>query len=368
MLIGLAAASVGALLGFLFGVPRPISDLGASTPSAPAVASTLTDADATQASPQSARTGRSAAGPWLAGEYLNLTQVSDWLTKIIVGVGLVEATSIYQRLSALSVSLGGMLFDGTLGTRLVIPSLMVAGAIIGFLYAYLFTQLFLAALMAYSAYKVASPLAGLAEAIATMSSFSAANPALADSITRGGGAEPIPRASEPTHAQRMAADNLQAVSLDSIDDPGTILAWARACAVRRDYSAAARGFRKLLRFVSTPDVLAEAARVLNANNEPSEAKRLLDVAVAGRLSVSPDIGSRIAFDAANLALYDPPPAGYTRALELLRDETLSYDPKGALHILRACANAQKFTLRVIVSWQRRARNFGKIFFRILGAG
>ena len=341
MLIGLAAASAGALLGFLFGVPRPISDLGASTAVAPTATSTSTDANATQASPQSTRTTGTLPGPgWQAST--NLTQVSDWLTKIIVGVGLVEATTIYQRLSALSVSIGGMLFDGMLGTRLVIPSLMVAGAIIGFLYAYLFTQLFLAALMAYSAQKVASPFVGFAEAIATMSSFSAANPTVADPITRGGGTEPIPKSSEPTHAQRMAADNLQTLSLDIIDDPGTILAWARAAALRRDYREAARGFRKLLLFVSTPDVLAEAARVLNANGEASEAKALLDSAVAGRASVSPDVGSRIAFDSANLALYDPPPAGYTRALELLRNETLSYDPKGELHILRACANAQKY--------------------------
>jgi hypothetical protein len=93
----------------------------------------------------------------------NLTQVSDWLTKIIVGVGLVEATTIYEKLSTLSLNLGGMLFDGMFGAPLVVPSLMISGAILGFLYAYLFTQLFLATLMAVSAQQVASPLAGLGQ-------------------------------------------------------------------------------------------------------------------------------------------------------------------------------------------------------------
>jgi hypothetical protein len=70
------------------------------------------------------------------------------LTKIIVGVGLVEAKAIFERLSWLSQSLGGMLFDGAVGSRLVIPSVIIAGALVGFLYAYLFTQLVIAGLVA----------------------------------------------------------------------------------------------------------------------------------------------------------------------------------------------------------------------------
>jgi hypothetical protein len=77
-----------------------------------------------------------------------LTEISDWLTKIIVGVGLVEAKGIFDRLSQLSQALGDMLFDGAVGSKLVIPSVIVSGALVGFLYAYLFTQLVIAALMA----------------------------------------------------------------------------------------------------------------------------------------------------------------------------------------------------------------------------
>jgi hypothetical protein len=66
------------------------------------------------------------------------------LTKIIVGVGLVEAKAIYERLSQLSGGLGAMLFDGAAGSLLVIPAVIITGALLGFLYAYLFTQLVVA--------------------------------------------------------------------------------------------------------------------------------------------------------------------------------------------------------------------------------
>jgi hypothetical protein len=157
MLIGLAAATVGALMGFLFGVPRPISELGAS----PAMIPAVTNGGNRSATPERAP-AMGAGGQGLQAS-TNLTQVSDWLTKIIVGVGLVEATTIYEKLSTLSLNLGGMLFDGMFGAPLVVPSLMISGAILGFLYAYLFTQLFLATLMAVSAQQVASPLAGLGQ-------------------------------------------------------------------------------------------------------------------------------------------------------------------------------------------------------------
>jgi hypothetical protein len=158
MLIGLAAAMVGGLLGFLFGVPRvssapqlaalEIRGPGSPTSAGQAAGSPVPDSGA-------ARLGRPpavGAATFQGGRgwqsSTNLTEISDWLTKIIVGVGLVEAKAIYERLSQLSGSLGTMLFDGAVGTLLVIPAVIIAGALIGFLYAYLFTQLVVAGLVA----------------------------------------------------------------------------------------------------------------------------------------------------------------------------------------------------------------------------
>jgi hypothetical protein len=161
MLIGLAAAMVGGFLGFLFGVPRltgetaPQLALAATAgPGSPAPAgqtgggpAPAPGTGAFSGPPPSAvaAAARSRRG-WQSST--NLTEISDWLTKIIVGVGLVEAKAIYDRLSQLSGNLGTMLFDGAAGSLLVIPSIIIAGALLGFLYAYLFTQLVVAELVA----------------------------------------------------------------------------------------------------------------------------------------------------------------------------------------------------------------------------
>lgn len=370
MLVCFAAASMGAIIGFLFGVPRPISETGATEPartlpptSTPtAMSATGTQGTTTTTRPSgasqsatistppvslsAASSGVIPSGPgWQAST--NLTQVSDWLTKIIIGVGLVEATKIYDNVSVISGTIGNGLFDGLVGTRIILPSLMIAGFIIGFMYSYLFTQLFLAALMAYSAQLVAivSPVEGKDRDIATMASVSTASPILAPSINQPASPEPVPRVDGATETQKKAAESMAAVPLDQLDDPAIIQAWARSHAVLDDYSRAAQGYHKLLQFWSTPDIMAEAARVLAANKEMDAAKNLLIQAVAGRESVAPDVRSRITFDAANLSLYDPPPGGYTRALDLLDEDTLKYDPKGGLHILRACANGQRYKHR-----------------------
>jgi hypothetical protein len=162
MLIGLAAAMVGGFLGFLFGVPRPVAGTAPQPNSNSASASSggTSPAPGTTAQPSVVAAGAGAAGhaqpttptappggrAWQAST--NLTEISDWLTKIIVGVGLVEAKGIFDHLSQLSQALGKMLFDGAVGSQLVIPSIIVSGALVGFLYAYLFTQLVIAALMA----------------------------------------------------------------------------------------------------------------------------------------------------------------------------------------------------------------------------
>jgi hypothetical protein len=159
MLLALAAAMVGGLLGFLFGVPRPAT--GTAAPST-SLAGGEVPALAGQASAQPAEVGPGGAAPpaalasgvatprsgrtWQSST--NLTEISDWLTKIIVGIGLVEAKWISERFTQLSQSLGAMLFDGAAGSRLVIPSVIIVGALVGFLYAYLFTQLVIAGLVA----------------------------------------------------------------------------------------------------------------------------------------------------------------------------------------------------------------------------
>lgn len=374
LLVALASAMAGALFGFLFGVPRPISEDSQSAARTSASGAGGTNAgDGASGGPAG---GTSAGGSNLVSPQrsdaarmrrwqssTNLTQISDWLTKVIVGVGLVDARDIYGTVAGLANTAALMMFDGYVGSKLVVPSLMIAGAIIGFLYSYLFTQLFLAGLLAYADDIVKDPSSlnarSVISSIATGGSVIAGpilgngHVGIAASAVSAGGliavpllsgryAEPLP-VIEPTAAQREAASTLDKLPLEGLEDPAEIQIWARAQAVRRDYADASRGYRKLLRFWHSAEVKAEAARVFYANNEIDDAETLLGEAIAGRKDVPPEVRSRITFDAASLALYEPPPVGYMKALALLDADTLTVDTYGALHILRACATAQRYS-------------------------
>jgi len=118
-MIGGSALLVGAFLGFLFGIPRaPAADS-----SAPAVSLT---------------TGSAAAEPEVRYRAnTNLEQISDWFTKILVGVGLTQFSKIPGRLEALAVSLqpllGGDESAGWFGVVLCLY-FTVAGFMVGYLW------------------------------------------------------------------------------------------------------------------------------------------------------------------------------------------------------------------------------------------
>ncbi|MCZ2857808.1 hypothetical protein [Blastococcus sp. VKM Ac-2987] len=126
LLVAAAALAVGGLLGFLFGVPKVLSEGGSTetttAPAAPGVQGTVTNA---------VRGGVTAN--------TNLEQISDWLTKILVGVGLVQIAQAPGAFGRLVSSISGA-FDLANADH-VIGSLLLFFAIVGFLDAYLLTRL-----------------------------------------------------------------------------------------------------------------------------------------------------------------------------------------------------------------------------------
>src|SRR5262249_17310050 len=84
-----ACLACGSFIGFLFGIPRVLQH---DSPAAPAPA-TLPPGPASP-QPQPANAAPGATQPISAGYSIhvntNLEQISDWLTKIIVGVTLVQ--------------------------------------------------------------------------------------------------------------------------------------------------------------------------------------------------------------------------------------------------------------------------------------
>jgi hypothetical protein len=111
VVVGSAAFVVGALLGFLFGIPRA-----------------LVGADETE--------GRNAA----LRPNTNLEQVSDWLTKILIGAGLVQLGALARSLGDLSEQLRPALGNDDAAEAFAL-GLVLAFVIGGFLVSYLFTRL-----------------------------------------------------------------------------------------------------------------------------------------------------------------------------------------------------------------------------------
>lgn len=127
ILIGMSAATVGASFGFLFAVPRVLSAGRGEV--------------AADAGPGAGAGGR------LLGSNTNLERISDWLTTMLVGVGLSQLSSIGPALEGFSAFLARTARVGVDGTAGPLPSigpfLLIMGLLSGFLFFYLQTRLIL---------------------------------------------------------------------------------------------------------------------------------------------------------------------------------------------------------------------------------
>lgn len=131
-----AASAVGSLLGFLFGIPRftPVDNrLDAGDPASRSAASGLAILAAADAQDR-----------WVSvASYrpsTNLDDIADWLTKIIVGVGLTQLTLIGPALARIGVATRANC-GSACPSDAAISSLILSGSILSFLYAYIWTRL-----------------------------------------------------------------------------------------------------------------------------------------------------------------------------------------------------------------------------------
>ena len=101
VLVGGAAALIGALLGFLFGLPRGSAEgstVVAPVPPAPPVPGTTANTETPPTKPD--------IGRRFGYVNNNLLEISDWLTKIIVGAGLVGLTDLLLWIGNLGQTIG----------------------------------------------------------------------------------------------------------------------------------------------------------------------------------------------------------------------------------------------------------------------
>ena len=120
-LIGTATLSVGGLLGFLFGIPRTTRRNADSTPTADGHRETV-------------------AAPYEPSN--NLEQVADWLTKILVGVGLVELGTLGGALAKVGDEVAKAVTPTPMGTAVVTEVVVITFATLGFLASFLWTRIY----------------------------------------------------------------------------------------------------------------------------------------------------------------------------------------------------------------------------------
>ncbi len=126
ILLAGASAFFGGALGFLFGIPRTLQQ------------------DAPSSNPEGDPTAAKVSSPGINYRAnTNLEQISDWLTKILVGVGLTQIREIRDGLSALAAFAGQGLGPHS-DTQVLAFAILSYFAVIGFLFGFLWTRLFLA--------------------------------------------------------------------------------------------------------------------------------------------------------------------------------------------------------------------------------
>jgi len=138
VLLTAGCSSVGVFLGFIFGIPRSLSR--DTTPSSRA--STTGNAQQSLSSPSN------------LGVNTNLEEISDWLTKILVGVSLTKLSEIGPKVWSMAATMAPIVSD----SAPIALTIGVNAVVWGFFVGYLLTRLFLA-----SAFANADPNARLVQ-------------------------------------------------------------------------------------------------------------------------------------------------------------------------------------------------------------
>jgi hypothetical protein len=129
------AALVGGVVGLLFGIPKSVSD-PVVAPVTPKVDAAVGEGEAPDTRLRSSYTVNT-----------NLEQISDWLTKIMVGVGLTQVGAIQTQFNALSSDFGKAFAvpQGALEANPAAAAALIItyGLTAGFLAGYLLTRMFL---------------------------------------------------------------------------------------------------------------------------------------------------------------------------------------------------------------------------------
>lgn len=126
--VAAAAMAFGTLMGFLFGIPKMLQGTGAPATAAagggqgPAAGATL------------------AATPGSVTDNTNLEQISDWLTKLLIGASLTQLGKIAELVGTIAEALAKDVLPASRGAKPFFAAVVVFWSIAGFFVGYLLTR------------------------------------------------------------------------------------------------------------------------------------------------------------------------------------------------------------------------------------
>jgi tetratricopeptide (TPR) repeat protein len=321
----LAAAALGAFFGFLFAVPRVARD----TAQAVAAAST---SDRQSIERQRRRLATNT----------NLEEVSDWFTKMVIGIGLVQLREIEPAYSRFGAAFDAA-FPSIQGAGLFLCCLGTAALLISFLFFYVETRT-LGTVMFDLVEKIADGLESVTRKSNATPQFEVSPLTPEGASTYGGSVKrgaPIP-----------ADEAILAVGFDKLQSSDQFAAWAAAKARLGELVSAAAGWSEAIKrdIKGRPSLRLSLAEVFAAQNRPRDALAALKEAIA---TAPPDSKQQLALKAQALlaALYIDPPQSFIQAQHLYQD--LLAHPEYAkdpwVRLWAACALGQK------ARWLRQTR-------------
>ena len=213
MMWAFACLCGGGFVGFLFGIPRVAAPPEREPAAAP------------RARP---RDDDEPAGVWRGGggwqSNSNLVEISDWLTKIIVGLGLIHLKDLPPAASRLAAHVAASFgADGPERAEAFVLALMIAFTVIGFVTGYLYTRIFLQ-----GALRRAEDVMLRAERRQVVSEkldreIAQAGDAIANTLAADAGGTPAPEAALPSSSELQQAERVQKKLAQGGDNRDTIV-------------------------------------------------------------------------------------------------------------------------------------------------
>jgi|SRR3954469_3142505 len=293
--------AIGCLLGFLFGIPKIAQPQQPSQPGTP-----------------------SASGPqYRQLVNTNLGEISDWLTKIFVGLGLVELKSAWPALGKVSAYMAR--------NACAVSCVPLAGAIVltfgvlGFLCGYLATRMYLA------------PAFGRADTVDPLVSVRDAKVHPPDEIPKAAASA---AAATPAQKQRSAATALFADHLSDM----TARDLAKAQLLQERYAEAASAYAAVAKTTDDPAVHYEYAVALSHVGDATspEVCAELEKAASKADRLDEETRTEVFIWLTFAYLYRTEMEGYKKSIEYGEKALAMGIRSGSIFVNLACAYAQLY--------------------------